>query len=156
MKQKVGIYFWVRVIVMCAALVAVITIMFRLNSPPSSELNICPTRVSSVAVIGSMALMQDGMTWYRAKGGQREELEPVAVEKWFGLHCKVDIEAVSGPAPKETHPWVTLAYVSGVPKTVQRAEDIYMWDGRYFRSTELTQAMTELESLPSAKKPGQN
>ena len=141
---------------MMCTLVAVVTIMYRLNTPASHELNICPTRVSSISVIGSMALIQDGMIWFRTKNGQREELDPIAVEKWFGAHCSMAIEAVSGTAPKDTRPWVTLAYVSGLPLTIQREQNIFMFGGRYFHSEELTQAVAELESLPPAKKPGEN
>lgn len=154
MKQKVGIYFWIRVIVMGCTLAAVLIIMYRLNTPSLRELNVCPTRVSSISVIGSMALIQDGMTWFRTKEGQREELDPIAVEKWFGEHCKVEIESVSGVAPKETRPWITFAYIAGSPVTIQQAGDILMLNGRYFRSSELTQATAELESLPPVRKPG--
>jgi len=156
MKQKLGIYFWVRVAVMCAALVAVVLIMFKLNTPDSAEFNICPTRVTSIALIGDSALMQDGLTWYRLKNGQRQELDQVAVEKWFSANCKVAIEAVSGEAPKETHPWATIAYVSGSPITLQRADSIFMSNERYFRSEHLIQAMSQLQALPEAKKPGEN
>lgn len=155
MKQKVGVYFWVRVVVMCAALVAVIAIMFKLNSPKSHELNLCPTRVSSVSLIGSLAIIQDGMTWFRAAQGERKELDQVAVEKWFGLHCMIDIEAVKGPAPSDMNPLITFAYVSGSPVTLQRSGDIFMLHGQYFRSNELTEALKELESLPVKPKPGE-
>jgi hypothetical protein len=156
MKQKLGVYFWVRVIVMCAALVGVVWIMFKLNTPDAAEFNLCPTRVTSIALIGETAVIQDGMTWYRLENGQRKELDQVAVEKWFLANCKIAIQAVVGDAPKETHPWATIAFVSGSPITLQRADSIFTFDGRYFRSQQLTQAMTELQALPEAKKPGEN
>lgn len=156
MKQKVGVYFWVRVVVMCAALVGVVWIMLRLNSPNAAEFNLCPTRVTSIALIGETALVQDGMTWYRLENGQRKELDQVAVEKWFLANCNIAIEGVMGEAPRETHPWATIAFVSGAPITLQRADSIFTFDGRYFRSQQLLKAMAELQALPGAKKPGQN
>lgn len=155
MKMKVGVYFWVRVAVMCAALVGIVVLMYKLNVPDSAEFNACPTRVTSIAVIGEMALIQDGMTWYRSKGGERVELDQVAVEKWFSANCKVAIQAVSGEAPKESHPLVTFAYVSGSPVTLQKSGDIYIYSGSYFRSEHLTRALAQLNELPPAKKPGE-
>jgi hypothetical protein len=156
MKQKLGVYFWVRVAVMCAALVGVVLIMFKLNTPDAAEFNLCPTRVTSIALIGETAVIQDGMTWYRLESGQRKELDQVAVEKWFSAHCKIAIQAVSGQAPQETHPWATIAFVSGSPVTLQRADSVFTFDGRYFHSAQLVQAMTELKALPEAKKPGEH
>lgn len=154
MKQKVGLYFWIRVAVMCAALIGVVIIMYKLNVPDSAEFNVCPTRVTSIALIGDLALIQDGMTWYRSKGGERVELDQVAVEKWFLANCKVAIEAVSGEPPKNTHPLVTFAYVSGTPVTLQKSADVFTYSGTYFRSEHLNKALAQLAELPPAKKPG--
>lgn len=155
MKQKVGVYFWVRVAVMCLALVGIIVIMYKLNVPDSAEFNVCPTRVTSIAVIGEMALIQDGMTWYRSKAGERIELDQVAVEKWFSANCQVAIQAVSGAAPENAHPFVTFAYVSGTPVTLQKSGEVYVYGDRYFKSEQLEKAVVQLAELPPAKKPGQ-
>lgn len=158
MKQEIGIYYWARVGVMICSLLGVLYIMNHLNlghdTSPSS-VTLCPTRVSSVAVIGKAALMQDGLQWYRTQDGQREELDPVAVEKWFSQYCTIAAEPAS--KPESAQPWITWAYVSGSPKTVQQATDgVYVFEGRAFRAPALMQAVQDLENLPKVTKPGQN
>lgn len=162
MSDKVGIYFWVRVGVMILTLVAVITLMYRLKSPdallgtatPANSINLCPTRVSSISVIGRFALTQEGMSWFRLADGQRTELDPVAVEKWFSNHCTVEVQPVADA--KDGAPLMTLAYVSGSPQTLLMNEDnIFSLGGLYFKSTQMIQLLTSLETLPTPKKPGQ-
>ena len=161
MGPKVGIYFWIRVGVMAAALFGVITIMKRLNQPGAlgagnEAVNLCPTRVSSVSMIGRFAIMQDGLKWYRTgDGGERTELDPVAVEKWFGENCQLS-GAKEEASPGGT-PLMTLAYVSGLPATIlMSADGVFSMNKSHFRSQDLLRAITALEHLPPAAKPGQN
>lgn len=163
MGPKVGVYFWIRVAVMAAALFGVLTIMKKLNQPGAlaggggdETVNLCPTRVSSVSMIGRFAIKQDGMKWYRTGDGEeRTELDPVAVEKWFGENCQ--LRATKESANADAAPLVTLAYISGLPSTIMMGPDgVFSMNQSHFRSQELLKAITALEHLPTAAKPGQN
>jgi hypothetical protein len=156
---QVGIYFWVRVGVMVLALAGVLTLMKKLDMPGAlgggDSVDLCPTRVSSVSLIGRFAIIQDGMTWYRTGDGNRTELDQVAVEKWFGEYCQVTATKVA--SNDGAAPLLTLAYVSGLPLTLMvNAEGVFTFNRSHFQSAELTQAITALEHLPTAAKPGQN
>jgi len=160
-QPQIGIYYWVRVGVMILTLVGVLSVMYRLKPTSflggsnANSVNLCPTRVASVAMIGRFALIQDGMKWYRAEQGERTELDQIAAEKWFGAHCKVSAEQVE--SNEGASPLLTLAYVSGSPKTILMSPDgVFTMDQSHFRSLQLVQAITALENLPIATKPGQN
>lgn len=155
--QKVGVYFWVRVTVMIITLVGVIFLMYRLNGPSAGRaanaVQLCPTRVSSVSVIGRAAVFQEDLKWYRAQAGGREELNPIEVEKWFSKYCTVTAEPVQAPSGEAT-PVMTVAYVAGLPITLKQSGDgIFSWGDVHFRSAKLDEAIQALTSLP-AKKPG--
>ena len=146
---------------MIASLIGTITIMRRLGMPAAtttaeSKVNICPTRVSSISVIGRFAIMQDGMRWFKTgEGDGRVELDPVAVEKWFSQNCKV--ASTPEGANEAPTPLLTFAYVSGLPSTLMVNEaGVFTLGQEHFRSLELSQAITQLENLPIAIKPGQN
>jgi hypothetical protein len=153
--QKVGFYYWVRATVMFATLVGVIVLMYRLNisltSGPAGSVQICPTRVSSVSVIGRAAVFQEDLRWYRAQAGGREELNPIAVEKWFSEYCTVSAEAAPAPS-KESVPVLTVAYVAGLPVTLRQSEDVFTLGNIHFRSAQLKEAIDALTRLP-AKNP---
>lgn len=148
---------------MVLALIGVITLMRKMDKPgvfsggaANEAVDLCPTRVTSVSVIGKFAIMQDGMNWYRTGGPQgRTELDPVAVEKWFGGNCKVT--ASTEAANEGATPLLTLAYVSGLPATLlMSADGIFTFNRAHFRSQELLKAVSDLETLPAVSKPGQN
>lgn len=150
-----------RVGVMILTLVGVILLMKKMNSPNAfstagnESVNLCPTRVSSLSVIGRFAIVQEGLNWYRTGDSGRTELDPVAVEKWFGQNCKVS--ATKEGANEGATPLVTLAYVSGLPMTLLVSGDgVFTFNQSHFRSLELSQAITALEHLPNVVKPGQN
>lgn len=154
---KIGAYYWVRVGVMVITLIGVLIVMKRLDLTKSAAkgVDLCPTRVSSLSVVGRFAVLQDGMKWYRAEGGERQELDFIAVEKWFSEHCRLEAKEVT-EAPG-TNPLLTLAYVSGDPKTLNMNPDgVFTWDGRAFSSAELAHALSALELLPVRSKPGEN
>lgn len=162
MKQEIGIYFWVRVGVMLFTLAGVLLLMQKLKSSEglfsasSDKVDICPTRVSSISVIGRFAIMQEGLKWYRTKEGERTELDPIAVEKWFGINCKVSAEKIASPVETKD-PVVTFAYVAGLPATLMTGENgAFALNKSHFRSPQLAQAILDLETLPAPTMPGQN
>lgn len=159
--EKIGIYFWVRVAVMFIVLLSVISLMRRLGPGGSTgtvaddQFQICPTRVSSVSMIGKTAVFQDGMKWYTTKSGERRELNTIAVERWFSEYCSVPADAVAAPETPG-QPLVTLAFVAGSPMTLNFSPDagVYSWHGRHFRSKKLDEALQALDELPIATPPG--
>lgn len=163
MGPKVGFYYWVRVGVMILSLVGIIMLMKKMNSPgvfagpaTNESVDICPTRVSSVSVIGRFAVMQDGLNWYRTGDANgRTELDPVAVEKWFGVNC--NLPALKEGANDGATPLLTVAYVSGLPATLLvNADGVFTFNRLHFRSPELSRAIRALDSLPILAKPSQS
>ena len=167
---KLGIYFWIRVGVMAMSLTAVLLTIHHLNNPQSGGLlgvyryfngtktggesiRLCPTRASSVSVIGKAAVFQESLKWYRAGEGERTELDPIAVEKWFSEYCTIHAQPSTKP-DGELQPVATVAYVSGLPSTLMQAADgTFLWQDKYFRSDELNQAFQALIQLPEARTP---
>lgn len=161
MSKKVGGFFWFRVAMMAIALSAVIWTIYTLNTPgartplevlagvPESSFNLCPTRVSSVSVVGRAAVFQDSLKWYKVEGGERRELDSVAVEKWFAHYCKVAAHPVPKPAG-DSKPVVTLAYVAGSPVTLrQSADGVFSWQNYHFVSEALSKGLDELFEIPT-------
>lgn len=161
---KLGVYFWIRVSVMAVTLIAVVATIYKLNNPGSrglleslaglgssaNRVKLCPTRVSSVSVIGKTALFQEELKWYRTRDGMREELDPIAVEMWFSEYCTVRSEPAEKPAT-DSQPVMTLAYVAGLPVTLQVSESgIFTWNGNHFRSPKLNEAIQALSDIPVA------
>ncbi len=158
MGPKVGIYYWVRVGVMIISLIGVLTLMKKLNMPGAllgagEKVDLCPTRVSSVSVIGQFSIVQEGMKWYRTgDGAERTLLDQVGVEKWFAKYCVVP--ATPEQPPPDSAPLLTLAYISGLPVTLMVSpEGVFSIKDSHFRSLELLQAITALENLATSTKP---
>ena len=150
--QKLGRYFWVRVVVMVFSLAGVIALIYKLGQPAHNTVTLCPTRVSSLSVIGRAAVFQEGMKWYRTHGsGERTELDPIAVEKWFAEYCSVDVEKISGetaPVQSQGEPIITIAYVAGLPITLRQSDDgVFHWGAHNFRSPKLTEGIARLLEL---------
>jgi hypothetical protein len=165
-KIKLGVYFWLKVSMMMVTLVAVLYTIYALNNPGTknliellagasgqgaqSRVKLCPTRVSSISIIGKTALFQDGLKWFRTTEGQRQELDPIAVEKWFSEYCTVGSEPASPPA-SQPQPVVTFAYVAGLPVTLQQSEGgVFTLNGVHFRSEKLVEAIQAVTTLPEA------
>jgi hypothetical protein len=154
---KVGLYFWVRVGVMILALVGILTLMRKMNAPSVAQsVDLCPSRVASLSVIGRFAILQDGKQWYRTgDGGERVQLDSTAVEEWLKSGCTVT--ASFEGANSDAKPLLTLAYASGLPATLMVNEDgVFTLNQSHFRSLQLSQAITALEHLPTANKTGDN
>ena len=141
---------------MILALVGVLTLMRKMNTPSPQVVDLCPSRVTSLSVIGRFAILQDGDQWYRTgDGGPRVQLDPTAVEVWLKSSCSV--AASFEGANSDAKPLLTLAYASGLPATLMVNEDgIFSLNQSHFRSLQLSQAITELEHLPTTSKPGEN
>jgi hypothetical protein len=156
--MKVNFWYWLRAFIMVCALIVTIFIIRKLDrtSPsadPSATINLCPTRVTAIAQSEGTTVVQDGLAWFRKVNGGMEELDPIAVEKWFGRNCRVKADFAEG-APTSGAPVATVAFVSGPPQVLLvTGEGIYSWMGRAFRSTELQEALKDLKALPLRLRP---
>jgi hypothetical protein len=123
------------------------------NSTSGKSINLCPTRVTEIAVHGGVSVVQEGMAWFRKMNGQLEELDPIAVEKWFGRHCVVDADAAEAPTGSgET--LATLAFVSGPPRALFSTNaGVFTWNEQAFTSAELAEALKTLADLPIRLRP---
>ena len=157
--MPVNTWFWVRAFVMFLGLIATVIGIRQLDRTKKAAavdeakiVNLCPTRVSAVKLMDGTLIAQEKMSWFRSKGGQSEELDPIAVEKWFGRNCRVEIaaEAATDAGP----PAVEFQFVSGQPETIfSTGNGLYMWQSRVFRSPALETALNELQQLPLRLRP---
>lgn len=153
-SRDLSAYFWVRIGVMVLSFFAVVGLIYKLNqfSPSDLTLILCPTRVSAINTADGKGIVQDGMRWYRRNNGNLEELDPVAVEKWFGKNCKVAIEPVS--KAESTGVLFVVNFISGPPETLYVAGDgLFRWQNRTFKSQQLEEAMNSLKDLPLFLRP---
>jgi len=153
-QKEITTYFWVRVGVMFASLVAVLFSIWKLNQfgPEDLTMVLCPTRVSSIATADGQGIVQEGMKWYRRKNGNLEELDPVAVEKWFAKNCRINIE----PHKKAEAAGVVFvaSFVNGPPETLYMAgEGLFRWKDKTFKSKHLEDAMSSMKDLPIFLRP---
>lgn len=151
---------------MMISLVAVVSTIYKLNNPgtrglleimagmgSANKVKLCPTRVSSVSVIGKAALFQEDLKWYRTHSGEREELDPIAVEMWFSEYCTVRSEPAEKPGDG-SQPVMTMAYVAGLPITLQMSESgVFTFNNVHFRSSKLKEAIQAIGEIPKASNP---
>lgn len=152
--KELSTYFWVRIGVMIVSFFAVVGLIYKLNqfSPSDLTLILCPTRVSAINTADGKGIVQEGMRWYRRNNGNLEELDPVAVEKWFGRHCKIGIEPVQ--KAESTGVLFVVNFISGPPETLYMAGDgLFRWQNRTFKSQQLEDALRTLQDLPLFLRP---
>lgn len=167
-----GTKYWARVFMMCVTLAAVLWAMYFLNRsrkqryyvPPGAHvvyrvgdadtIVICPTRVTSLETADGQRVVEEHMKWMRESAGSRQELNAIAVEKWFGSNCSVKIRP--GDSGSDFKPVLHLTLVDGQKETLEVGNNgDFRLNGREFVSPQLTEALRKLPSLPAAPKPGQ-
>ena len=152
---KLNTYFWIRIGVMALSFVAVIFMIWKLNqfSPADLTLVLCPTRVTAISTADGGGIVQEKMNWYRKVNGNLEELDPIAVEKWFGKYCKLEIEPQKKVEPGSVA--FVVSFVNGNPETLYNAgEGTFRWGDRTFKSKKLEEAIASLKQLPLHLRPG--
>ena len=114
---------------------------------------LCPTRVTSLETSTGLRVQEREMKWTRATAAGEEELDPIAVEKWFGRNCSVIGKKSETRQGFETV--LKLGLVNGENKVLARASSgVYLWEGLQFVSESLDQALRELPDLPTRTSPG--
>ncbi len=162
-----GSMYWLRVLVMIFALVGVITVMRQLNvatkqgsSAPLVEIftgpkadhsqnsiDLCPTRIAEIQMIGGPLFFQKGMRWFMRRGSLEAELDQIAMEKWFGQHCHVTslpMEQVGA-----AQPLLKVTFVSGDSQSLMSSSEGFVWMDRKFKSEQLKEALQELAEIPT-------
>lgn len=154
--MKVNTWFWIRAFLMFCGLVGAITAIRSLNQfkdNAMARINLCPTRITVITTADGVSVVQEGMTWFRKISGRMEELDPIAVEKWFGRHCVVDAEPTSTPGTTSA-PVATIAFVSGPEQILfDVGNGVFKWMGQEFTSAELTAALQSLTEIPLRLRP---
>jgi len=60
------------------------------GSPDLEHVEMCPTRVKKIEVVGGTSVTQDtGGNWIRESDGKREELASLPVERWLSENCTI-------------------------------------------------------------------
>ena len=159
--MKVGFWYWLRAFIMTCGLVGSVIAIRKLDRTrpkmdDSASINLCPTRVTAISEHEGASIVQEGLTWYRKVNGGLEELDPIAVEKWFGRNCRIQAEFDANGATAGT-PLATVAFVSGPPQVLLVTGDgMFSWMGRAFRSEELKEALKGLSDLPLRLRPSRH
>lgn len=113
----------------------------------------CDTRVKSIELGPEDSIVQRKLKWFRETKNQSKELDFVAVEKWFGRHCKLTIEPQPTEGFVEPSPAATLKveFIKGPGSTLWRQKDgLFKWYDQVFSSSQLKTALSELNDLPAA------
>ena len=123
-------------------------------APPSKAaaavtvLDWCDTRVKSLSRPGKPTLTQARLKWLW-QSDPALELNAVAVEKWFGRYCRVQIERVDPAELGESAAALVVDFVKGPSETLQRSvAGVFKWRQEIFKSAELSKALEDLEALP--------
>jgi len=116
----------------------------------TTVLDWCDTRVKSLARPGKPTLTQTKLKWIW-QADPALELNVIAVEKWFGRYCRVQIERVDPAELGESAPALIVEFVKGAPETLSRSvAGVFKWRQEIFKSAELTKALEDLEALPDS------
>ncbi len=125
-------------------------------APPGTvvtQMDWCDTRVRARERPGQPTLRQEKLKWLW-QGDPVLELNFIAVEKWFGRYCRVMIDRVDPADLGTVGPAMTVHFIKGEPETLMRSVGgVYRWRQEIFRSSELDQALKELEELPESGRP---
>lgn len=120
-----------------------------------SKLMWCETRVVELEMPGRFRLYETGSRWFIERSGHSQEVNAMAVEKWFGRHCSLNVE-VAAPASTEPSPGLIVRFVNGKDETFEHTgTGIYRWMNRDFKSPELEAALGYLTELPPPSQPNQ-
>jgi hypothetical protein len=158
-----GVMYWARVVVMVFAFVGVMTVMRQLNTAakrgsgaplieiltgPRAEiengLDLCPTRILEMHMIGGPLFFQRNLKWFMRLGALEQELDQIAMEKWFSTNCHIEITPT--PSVSGAEPILKITFVSGEPASLMSSPDGFVWMGRKFKSEQLQRALQELTS----------
>jgi hypothetical protein len=110
----------------------------------------CPTRVIEGELLpNGFRMTQEGREWaiYRPA---RAVISFVEAEKWFAEHCELAVEHLA-PTPLlalPRTPVLNLKYVDVQITTLyQLSPDIFEWNGQYYRSQQISSALSSLAQL---------
>ena len=154
--MRMGKMYWTRLVMMVITLVAVLWLMHNLSSDSkrSENVTLCPSRVklAEIATDG-VRLQQEGTKWIRNSTGINQELDSIAVEKWFSMLCSISSQATASGSGFQ--PVLSLSYVTGETQLVLRAPtgEFQLRDIK-FNSKDLEDALSAFRTLPEAKPPG--
>jgi hypothetical protein len=110
----------------------------------------CPTRVLEAELNDSgHKLSQERREWAAYRPG-RSLVSFVEAEKWFAEHCQAAVESLA-PTPLlgvPKTPILKFRFVDGKETQLfQLSPDVYEWDGKYYRSQQITAAVASLAQL---------
>jgi hypothetical protein len=167
-----SIRYWLRAAVLCAAFGLAVWTIQSLNqkglSPQlaaaigaiptvNSQVNLCETRVQGLKTADGTDLHEEGFSWVM-NGIQHRQLDPVAVEKWFGYNCTVAAQDLRPVAKEDLEAANTVLQVSfiqgGVQFLKQTANGLFIWKKSAFRSSQLDKAIHQLSFLGEAAPDG--
>ena len=113
-----------------------------------ARLSWCDTRITSIELANGRRVYQEGLKWYADGPMEKGELDFIAVEKWFGSHCKVPV--TSHPAEITEEALVAaVQFIDGARQDFRAdGKGIMTWKGQSFSSPTLEAAFLELMELP--------
>ena len=123
------------------------------NSIPR-KLTWCETRVRSMENSKGFRIYQDDQEkfkWFSStQASPPQEIELLAIEKWFGKHCSLQIESVNQEVIDQGgfKTALVIEFIKGTAERLLKNDpNIYSWKGQVFRSPQLDIALSELESF---------
>lgn len=118
-----------------------------------NHLSWCNTRVKSLATKSGIKLEQDGTTWYSI-APQKKAINNLAMEKWLGKHCKLEIQDSRPPTfvPTKDVELLSVNFIDGETASFTLTpEGFYFWDGLRFRSKQFKEALDQLAKVANGE-----
>lgn len=151
--MKVNFWYWFRAFVMTCGFIGTVIAIKRLDKTSARVVDLCPTRVTAIEFPDQVSIQQDGLYWYRKANGRFEEIDPIAVEKWFAQYCRLNVSALGDAGDTSLAPVATLAYVSGPPQILGTTGELLSFMGKTFKSDSLKAALSDLREAPIRLRP---
>ncbi len=117
------------------------------------KLSWCETRVKSLTTKSGIKIEQEGKDWFTMVP-QKKAIDSVAMEKWLGQYCNLEITDSRPPTfvPTKDVEMLSVGFINGeTQKFTLTPEGFYFWDGLRFRSQHFKEAMDKLARVANGE-----
>ncbi len=118
-----------------------------------THLTWCETRVKSLATKSGIKIEQEGKDWFSVGSGKKA-INSLAMEKWLGKYCKLEITDSRPPTfvPTNDVEMLSVGFINGeTGKFTLTPEGFYFWDGLRFHSKQFKEAMEQLAKVANGE-----
>lgn len=117
------------------------------------KLTWCETRVKTLTTKSGIKIEQVGKDWFTV-GSDKKPINSLAMEKWLGKYCALEISDSRPPTfvPTNDVEMLAVGFTNGeTGKFTLTPEGFYSWDGLRFRSKQFKEAMDQLAKVANGE-----